>query len=91
MIQIGKDTWEDLTPETFERVLDGFTMGRPPKPGPMIDRQLSAPEGGETTLTDPALFDGSVIGSWRARFEAAEQAKVEAATQAAAAAAAAKT
>ena len=24
MVQIGKDTWEDLTPQLFERVLDGF-------------------------------------------------------------------
>ncbi len=86
MVLIGKDTWEDLTPETFGEVLDGFAAGRPPKPGPLIDRQLCAPAGGETTLTDPKLFDGSVVGSWRARFEAAEKAKVEAAAQAAAAA-----
>jgi NADH-quinone oxidoreductase subunit E len=93
MVQIGKDTWEDLTPTSFERVLDGFAAGRPPKPGPMLDRQLSAPVGGETTLIDPKLFDGSVIGSWRARFEAAEKATAEAkaAAEAAAAAAPAKT
>ncbi|MEZ5926642.1 MAG: NADH-quinone oxidoreductase subunit NuoE [Hyphomicrobiaceae bacterium] len=84
MVQVGKDTWEDLTPETFEQLLDGFAAGRPPKPGPMIDRQLSAPEGGETTLTDPKLFDGSMIGSWRSRFEAAEKAKADAAAQASA-------
>jgi NADH-quinone oxidoreductase subunit E len=89
MIQIGKDTFEDLTSESFERVLDGFAMGRPPRPGPMIDRQLSAPEGGEKTLRDPTLFDGSVIGSWRAAYDARERAKAEA--KAAAEAAAAKT
>jgi NADH-quinone oxidoreductase subunit E len=89
MVQIGKDTFEDLTPETFERVLDSFAAGRPPKPGPMINRQLSAPIGGETSLTDPTLFDGSVVGSWRDRFEAAEKARAEA--KAAADAAPAKT
>ena len=30
--------------------------GRPVKPGPQIDRQFSAPVGGPTTLTDPALY-----------------------------------
>jgi NADH-quinone oxidoreductase subunit E len=88
MVQVVKDTWEDLTPESFERLLDGFAAGNPPKPGPMIDRQLSAPEGGETTLTDPKLFDGSVVGAWRARFDAAEKARAEAAAAAVSAAAA---
>jgi NADH-quinone oxidoreductase subunit E len=27
-----------------------------PKPGPQVDRQLSAPVGGLTTLTDPTLY-----------------------------------
>jgi NADH-quinone oxidoreductase subunit E len=50
MVLIGSDTYEDLTPETFEKVLDGIKSGNPPKPGPQIDRQLSAPIGGATTL-----------------------------------------
>jgi NADH-quinone oxidoreductase subunit E len=50
MVLIGSDTYEDLTPETFEKVLDGIAAGKPPKPGPQIDRQLSAPVGGATTL-----------------------------------------
>ena len=50
MVLIGKDTYEDLTAETFEKVLDGIAAGRPPKPGPQIDRQMSAPIGGATTL-----------------------------------------
>jgi NADH-quinone oxidoreductase subunit E len=50
MVLIGSDTYEDLTPETFEKVLDGIAAGRPPKPGPQIDRQQSAPIGGATTL-----------------------------------------
>jgi NADH-quinone oxidoreductase subunit E len=51
MVLIGKDAYEDLTAESFERVLDGFAKGRPVKPGPQIDRQLAAPVGGPTTLT----------------------------------------
>ena len=56
MVLIGKDTYEDLTPESFEKVLDGFAKGKPVKPGPQVDRQFSAPIGGATTLTDPAIY-----------------------------------
>jgi NADH-quinone oxidoreductase subunit E len=51
MAQINYDYYEDLTPETFEKILDDLAAGRTPKPGPQIDRQLSAPIGGATTLT----------------------------------------
>jgi len=50
MVLIGSDTYEDLTAETFEKVLDGIASGKPVKPGPQIDRQMSAPIGGATTL-----------------------------------------
>jgi NADH-quinone oxidoreductase subunit E len=50
MVLIGKDTYEDLTAESFEKVLDGIAAGKPPKPGPQIDRQFSAPVGGPLTL-----------------------------------------
>ena len=56
MVQIFSDTYEDLTPETFERVLDGYASGRPPKPGPQNGRQFSAPDGELTSLTDKALY-----------------------------------
>jgi NADH-quinone oxidoreductase subunit E len=52
MVLIGSDTYEDLTPETFEKVLDAIARGEKPKPGPQIDRQFSAPIGGDTTLLD---------------------------------------
>ena len=52
VVQIGKDTWEDLTPQSFGRVLDGFAKGDPPKPGSQTGRQASAPVGGPTTLKD---------------------------------------
>jgi NADH-quinone oxidoreductase subunit E len=50
MVLIWNDTYEDLTAESFERVLDGFTNGKPAKPGPQTDRHFSAPIGGATTL-----------------------------------------
>jgi NADH-quinone oxidoreductase subunit E len=53
MVLIGSDTYEDLTAESFEKVLDDLAAGRTTKPGPQIDRQFSAPVGGPTTLTEP--------------------------------------
>src|SRR3984957_17550684 len=57
MVLIGRDTYEDLTPETFEKVLDALARGETPKPGPQNGRQFSAPIGGDTTLTDSPLTD----------------------------------
>jgi NADH-quinone oxidoreductase subunit E len=54
--QINYDYYEDLTPESFNKVLDGLAAGKEVKPGPQVDRQLSAPFGGPTTLTDPNLY-----------------------------------
>jgi NADH-quinone oxidoreductase subunit E len=52
MVLIGKDTYEDLTAETFEKVLESLARGETPKPGPQNGRQFSAPIGGDTTLLD---------------------------------------
>ena len=52
MVLIGKDTYEDLTKETFGKVLDGFASGNAPKPGPQNGRQFSAPITGPTTLKE---------------------------------------
>ena len=60
MAAINDRYYEDLTPESFEALLDEFAAGRTPEPGSAIGRQGSAPEGGATTLADPALFDGSL-------------------------------
>ncbi|MBU1213285.1 MAG: NADH-quinone oxidoreductase subunit NuoE [Alphaproteobacteria bacterium] len=50
MVQIWKDTYEDLTPASFEKLLNGFAAGNPPPPGSQAGRQASCPEGGPTTL-----------------------------------------
>ena len=52
MVQIWKDTYEDLTPDSFGKVLDGFATGQPLRPGPQNGRQFSAPSGGPTTLKE---------------------------------------
>ncbi len=56
MVQVVKDTYEDLTPESFNALIDAFDRGTPPTPGPQNGRQFAAPEGGATTITDPSQF-----------------------------------
>ena len=56
MVQINKDYYEDLTPENFEGLLEGFKRGRDPKPGSQTGRQFSAPASGPKTLTDPEIY-----------------------------------
>ena len=51
MAQINYDYYEDLTPASLTKILDGLAAGHSPTPGPQVDRQLSAPVGGPTTLT----------------------------------------
>lgn len=58
MVQIGKDTYEDLTPELFEKVLDGFAEGNPPTPGSQTGRLASAPAGKRTTLIATSAAGG---------------------------------
>lgn len=58
MVMIWKDTYEDLDKDRFNKVLDGFASGNPPRPGPQIDRQFSAPVGGPRVLKDIGKADG---------------------------------
>ena len=46
MVMIFKDTYEDLTPERLEEIIDAFEAGKGNtiKPGPQIDRIHSAPD-----------------------------------------------
>jgi NADH-quinone oxidoreductase subunit E len=56
MIQIWKDTYEDLTPESLGKILDDLAAGKSVTPGPQNGRQLSAPKGALTSLTDESLY-----------------------------------
>jgi NADH-quinone oxidoreductase subunit E len=69
MVQINYDYYEDLTPETFAVLLDNLKAGKPVKVGPQSARRSSEPEGEVKTLTDPALYDGSLLGAWKKRFD----------------------
>jgi len=54
MVMIFKDTYEDLTPQRLEEIIDAFEKGHGKSitPGPQIDRIASAPASGPTTLTE---------------------------------------
>ena len=60
MIQVSKDTYEDLTPKIFEGLLDAFERGETPEPGPQTWRQFSMPESGPTSLTEIQYADDDV-------------------------------
>ncbi len=63
--QINYDYYEDLTSASLRQILDDLASGKEVKPGPQVERQLSAPFGGPTTLTDPDLYAGSSAGARR--------------------------
>ena len=52
--------YEDLTPENFEQLLNDLRAGKDVKTGTQNPkRHTSDPEGENTTLNDPSLYDGS--------------------------------
>ena len=51
ILQVNDDFYEDMDAESTERLLAALLRGEAPKPGSMIGRQTSAPEGGPMTLT----------------------------------------
>lgn len=52
MIQIFKDTYEDLDENSMQTLLDAFARGEKPSPGPQTRRDFSCPEGGLTSLIE---------------------------------------
>lgn len=64
MLQIGSDFYEDLDGPLTEQLIADLKAGRAPKVGPANSRCSSEPEGGATTLTDGALYVGSIIGRY---------------------------
>jgi len=64
MVQINDDNYEDLTFDSMAAILDTLAKGGTPKPGPQIDRQTSAPEGGPTTLKAMIKENHDYRGEW---------------------------
>nr|WP_321444426.1 NADH-quinone oxidoreductase subunit NuoE [uncultured Cohaesibacter sp.] len=62
MVQIFKDTYEDLTPEILEDLIAKIESGQAITPGSQQKGRIgSAPLSGPVTLTDPSLYDGSMV------------------------------
>lgn len=59
LVQVNADTFEDLTADSFNKLIDDFAAGREVRPGPQVERQFSAPLGGPTTLTGEIYRPGS--------------------------------
>jgi len=78
MVQVNDDYFEDLTPETLEKLLDDLAAGREVKPGPQNGRHASEPHDAVKTLLEPSLYDGSQLGTWRKRFEEGAVQKISA-------------
>ena len=65
MLQIGSDFYEDIDGPITEKLIADLRAGKEIKPGPQNSRKSSEPEGGALTLTDQALYDGSIIGKYK--------------------------
>ncbi|RNF35709.1 NADH-quinone oxidoreductase subunit NuoE [Paracoccus methylarcula] len=63
MAQIGKDYYEDLTPAKLEALIDAFSEGKVPLPGPQNGRFASEPADGLTSLQDHGGGGGDLNAS----------------------------
>jgi NADH-quinone oxidoreductase subunit E len=52
MVQINDDNYEDLDYVKTLKILDDLAAGKTPRPGPQVERQFSAPVGGQTCLKE---------------------------------------
>ena len=84
MVQINDDYYEDLDEDSFKQLLADLKAGNPTKIGPQTDRENSAPLGGNTTLIDNTLYDGSMVGDYKSVLKQIEKTEAEAAKAAAA-------
>ncbi len=65
MAQIGSDFFEDLDGPLTEKLIADLRAGKIVTPGPAGGRKSSEPDGGALTLTDPSLYDGSLVGKYK--------------------------
>jgi len=80
MVMIFKDTYEDLTVERLDEIIEAFEAdkGDTITPGPQIDRTYSAPASGLTSLTDEEAVKRK---HWQGSANAEEPSAAEADTQ----------
>jgi NADH-quinone oxidoreductase subunit E len=64
MVQINDDNYEDLTFESTTAILEALARGEAPKPGPQIERRVSAPASGSTTLKQMVTENHDYRDEW---------------------------
>ena len=64
MVQINDDNFEDLTYDSMTAILDKLAAGEAVMPGPQIERQVSCPEGGPTTLVEMTTENHDYRKEW---------------------------
>ena len=65
MVQINDDNYEDLTPESLDKVLDALAAGKTPKAGTQLKgRHTVEPLGGPTTLQAMVKANHDYRGEW---------------------------
>ena len=65
MVQINDDNYEDLTPESLDKVLDALAAGKQPKAGTQLKgRHTVEPLGGPTTLGAMVKENHDYRGEW---------------------------
>jgi NADH-quinone oxidoreductase subunit E len=66
MVQINDDNFEDLDYDKTSAILTALAKGETPKPGPQVDRQVSAAEGGPTNLIAMVTENHDYRAEWAA-------------------------
>jgi NADH-quinone oxidoreductase subunit E len=64
MVQINDDNFEDLTYDSMSDILEALATDKPVKVGPQVDRKVSCPEGGPTTLKEMVSANHDYRKGW---------------------------
>jgi NADH-quinone oxidoreductase subunit E len=64
MVQINDDNFEDLTYDSMAALLEALANDKPVKIGPQIDRTVSCPEGGPTSLPEMIAANHDYRKAW---------------------------
>jgi NADH-quinone oxidoreductase subunit E len=64
MVQINDDNFEDLTYDSMAALLEALANDKSVKIGPQIDRTVSCPEGGPTTLPEMVKANHDYRKAW---------------------------
>jgi NADH-quinone oxidoreductase subunit E len=64
MVQINDDNFEDLTYDSMAALLEALANDKPVKIGPQIDRTVSCPEGGPTSLPEMVNANHDYRKAW---------------------------